>query len=427
MAAPSWFRCTGSALKAVFDGRKLESLEDAAHVMACITKSQMPLNIRALQAGWQLVVEKAHANAQIDHILGRLRTWAENAAAKEPHGSLERANTWIVNNEDCRDILASAFWCNLEDPMRNEKRFQGGLDWRLMYRGGFLSANKLACLWNYFIICAAEEQQGNVSCRDVSFELVVGPGPEPFQHMLEMQTEVLGELEVNVHNGLMEDVDADSFVNFANALFGYGRFIESMTQEEVLQMCCPEFNVGMLVISMMEGDEVVVAANCRRFSTYTGYLESFKFCGALTGEPYVQDILTLDATTHLHFSPAYNLRDVYKAFLGFKGHTSISSGRWGCGVFGGQVDHKMLQQIIAAKAAGCKVLHLSAFKDTACQKDGMRIAEYCRGRSVAELYGLLMRYSSARGRVVHFLDSLKADEACDHKQAPSQPSISEMV
>lgn len=48
--------------------------------------------------------------------------------------------------------------------------------------------------------------------------------------------------------GMEAPAHAAAFVNFANAQFGYGKFIESCTQEEILQQCCPEFNVGMLFI-----------------------------------------------------------------------------------------------------------------------------------------------------------------------------------
>eukprot|EP00966_Prymnesium_polylepis_P068055 1581879-Prymnesium_polylepis.1 len=59
---------------------------------------------------------------------------------------------------------------------------------------------------------------------------------------------------------------ATAFVNFANANFGYGRFIASTTQEEILQVCCPEMNVGLLFIGCMREDEVVNVRDCRRFA-----------------------------------------------------------------------------------------------------------------------------------------------------------------
>ena len=78
---------------------------------------------------------------------------------------------------------------------------------------------------------------------------------------------------VALHDAAMEAIpDATGFVNFANAIFGYGEFIASCTQEEIIQVCCPEFNVGMLLLGVMADGEVVNVRGCRRYSRYSGYL-----------------------------------------------------------------------------------------------------------------------------------------------------------
>ena len=90
-------------------------------------------------------------------------------------------------------------------------------------------------------------------------------------------------------------------------------------------------------------------------------------------------MLTLDASTHDHFSAAHVLRDVRKAYASFAALAAatragagaaaataaggdaataaggaaataapaalVSTGRWGCGVFGGVPAHKFLQQV----------------------------------------------------------------------------------
>ena len=77
--------------------------------------------------------------------------------------------------------------------------------------------------------------------------------------------------------------DATAFVNFANAIFGYGEFIASCTQEEILQVCCPEFNVGLAFLGRMQEDEVVVVRAVRRFAAYRGYLQTFRCTGRADG------------------------------------------------------------------------------------------------------------------------------------------------
>ena len=146
--------------------------------------------------------------------------------------------------------------------------------------------------------------------------------------------------------------------------------LSSCTQEEILQVCCPEFNVGMLFIGTMMRNEVVNVTNCRRYSSYTGYGNSFTCAGPLAaGQTVIQDILTIDACYSGHFSIPNQLRDINKAFTSFSSHANhypseelrcISTGKWGCGVFGGVVAHKFLQQLISARLAGVAI-EFSAF------------------------------------------------------------------
>eukprot|EP00931_Biecheleriopsis_adriatica_P029192 TRINITY_DN17367_c4_g1_i1.p1 TRINITY_DN17367_c4_g1~~TRINITY_DN17367_c4_g1_i1.p1 ORF type:complete len:261 (-),score=43.91 TRINITY_DN17367_c4_g1_i1:536-1318(-) len=157
-----------------------------------------------------------------------------------------------------------------------------------------------------------------------------------------------------LHDGAMESVDADAFVNFANPTFGFGHFIGSCTQEEIMQMCCPEFNMGMLHLGYLSESEVVVVKGVRRFSLYTGYGSSFKHAGAWSGCP-TQSILTMDASTRHHFTEQSVLRDIRKAFLCFQGCHVVSTGKWGCGAFGGVPAHKFAQQLVAATLAGCQL------------------------------------------------------------------------
>lgn len=61
----------------------------------------------------------------------------------------------------------------------------------------------------------------------------------------------------------------------------------------VKKVCCPEFNVGMTFIGNMQEDEVVNVANVKRFTEYTGYLNSFKVTTSTT-------IIYLQLETHCY-------------------------------------------------------------------------------------------------------------------------------
>mmetsp|Transcript_63400 Transcript_63400/g.174439 ORF Transcript_63400/g.174439 Transcript_63400/m.174439 type:complete len:374 (+) Transcript_63400:928-2049(+) len=178
------------------------------------------------------------------------------------------------------------------------------------------------------------------------------------------------------------------FTNFANMVYGYGEMIPSCTQEEVMQVCCPEFNVGLLHFGTMADDQVVVVRNVRRTSDYEGYMSTFQFKplapdplapSAHDGAPpRVGDIITIDAVRSMHYGTEQQLRDLNKVELAFGGarrggeqragdRYHVSSGRWGCGIFGGYVPHKVVQQALGAHMSNTKVYisrYTSRFSET---------------------------------------------------------------
>lgn len=198
----------------------------------------------------------------------------------------------------------------------------------------------------------------------------------------------------------MEDPQCSAMVDFANEVFGVGGFDPlTATQEEIIQVTCPEFNVGMMCFGFLPDEGVLVVRNVRRFSQYSGYGSSFTFQGPIR-DAFAQTIIVMDAidlneieleedyaadenskTTatkprrqtpvpDIHFLPDLVMRDLHKAYMGFLGSAVadlpsrshriqsnesgklaayiISTGKWGCGAFGGNAVLKFLQQVVAA-------------------------------------------------------------------------------
>ena len=132
------------------------------------------------------------------------------------------------------------------------------------------------------------------------------------------------------------------------------------------------------------------AAGCRRYVTYKGYLGTFECTGPIpassgTGSGdgrCIHDILTLDACTQGHFHKANQMRDLRKAYTSFSalaarataaaapgsvravGKPIVSTGRWGCGVFGGLPAHKFTQQVLAARLAGVRLDAMTQGKES---------------------------------------------------------------
>ncbi len=326
---------------------------------------------------------------------------------------------------DCRGLLANAALDNLKDPMEGMKRNRGGLDFRRcgMVRQG-VGHQRFAALLLYFESGRRAAFGDADDRRAVRFERIRCPDAASFgAAAAACDSALIGGADaaagsVALHAGRMEDVPHDAFVNFANADFGYGCFIASATQEEILQACCPEMNAGMLFIGSMADDEVVVVRRCRRYTKYTGYLDTYSCAGLL--EPAsspVADILALDACHSGHFGEGHVLRDVRKACAAFgcmpraAGAPApvVSSGRWGCGVFGGLPTHKFVQQAIAARLGGV-TLRFS----TGSSADGVdTILEACRDAelSVAQAWRLLLRCRSRAEFEAAFLSGRLAEAA----------------
>jgi hypothetical protein len=237
-------------------------------------------------------------------------------------------------------ILANSYLGRLPNP--------GYLTWhRLLQSGTFEARERLRCLYNYF------ERVG--SCVDldevVVFELLGGATytVEPDQHLL--------QLPFFIKLGQMEDA-VGAIVDFANKNIHIHAIIPSLTQEEILFSTCSECFIALLCCpNTVKDDEVIVIKNVWRHATYTGYAETFMFTGSTSA---FTDVLCVDAPMSGQFDCID--RDIAKAVLAFSAteSTTVTSGKWGCGAFGGDFVLKFLEQLIASQLAH-KLLHFTTF------------------------------------------------------------------
>ena len=327
-------------------------------------------------------------------VLKQIRKWALECLKDEPlHDMISKTPIWTttragsdtiekftrkITAKQARGILANVFFSNCLDPASDLKDHwhQGGLDWRplLVSQYAKIGIERMRCHLLYFEQKVIEEKG---DCADnerlIIFECIHYKPVDFFNLEIADLHTFVGE-GVHLHDKRMENPPSSGcmtgFVNFANANFGYGKFSISCTQEEILESCCPEFTVGMLWIGQMGDNEVVNVQNVRRFSVYSGYLRTFR-CQGLLSELVVHDILTMDACFENHFDRKNIQRDLNKAYFAFKTHDAavrcsgrngaiVSTGKWGCGAFGGITAHKFVQQALAASLAGVQ-LDFSAF------------------------------------------------------------------
>ncbi|KAK8790449.1 hypothetical protein WA171_001972 [Blastocystis sp. BT1] len=161
----------------------------------------------------------------------------------------------------------------------------------------------------------------------------------------------------------IEDVPKHAFIDFANKYIGGSSLLGASAQEEILFSIFPECCLSCTFCNVMTNTQAIIIRGCVRIGTYTGYGGSFKYLGPFEAASSLpSEVIAIDANPcgHLQFEDNMILRDINKAFCGFslagEEMDGIASGKWGCGVFGGNPYLKVLQQWIAASLAGKDVV-----------------------------------------------------------------------
>ncbi|MBX9636681.1 MAG: hypothetical protein K2Q45_03930 [Nitrosomonas sp.] len=240
-------------------------------------------------------------------------------------------------------LLANAFLGNIK----------GKLHFKLLFESSnSMAKERLLCIFDYFNRFE-ERLEPNVPV------IITRHRVSNLQNWHDKKELVIDSSMVVIHMDKMEEVGNCAFVDFANRNLHIGQIIPSLTQEEILFSTCSECFVAILFVEELLDEECVIFENVWRHSSYTGYAQWFKWKGP---ENLITEILAIDATMHDQYSLVE--RDMNKAYLAFSEAKSniISTGKWGCGVFGGDTTLKFLQQIIANQLAHRKTMFYSAFK-----------------------------------------------------------------
>ena len=190
---------------------------------------------------------------------------------------------------------------------------------------------------------------------------------------METSDEQLSNVNIKKEGGIEEAKDC-LMVNFANKYIG-GECMELGTsQEEVLFLIFPEFYFCLLLFPKMLHNEAIVVRGLKRYSKYKGNDEDLEFTeeykeGCQLGEDNILertftciDALRFDeAEKKYQFDKNVILLELNKAYVGFQGSSlekdkyekmPVSTGNWGCGELGINVELKFLIQWISATRNG---------------------------------------------------------------------------
>lgn len=157
-----------------------------------------------------------------------------------------------------------------------------------------------------------------------------------------------------------------------------GSFGNVMTRMEIVFMMRPEAFVATLLCPRLAFDEALLVIGAEKYSKACGYGSNVRFCGvhnddtlygynSTSTETILQKaLICIDATKNTGASQYLDQfeRDLNKAYLGFNTlsipDTSgkfIATGNWSCNVFGGNMQLKFVQQLLAASATGKTLIY----------------------------------------------------------------------
>jgi hypothetical protein len=170
--------------------------------------------------------------------------------------------------------------------------------------------------------------------------------------------------------------------DFANEVIGGASLSFGCVQEEIMFSICPEMNCSRLFCTPMQPDEAILIFRAERFSSVAPgtYGFSLAYGGKYADQHALNSVgAAIDASDFRNRSkleqylPKCVEREIVKAVAGFAFDTrlipsglalpdEVATGNWGCGVFGGNVELKILQQWIACSIAG-KTMHYFPFSE----------------------------------------------------------------
>ena len=330
-------------------------------------------------------------------------------------------------------IISNNFFCNHKDfiDQLTPKQIElikveewNKVDWFRLYNDDpydSVCTERIICFLAYFDIAykIISQSKNDYFEKDIIVERILFNFDEIKKNLSQCEN-IFEENDINIHIKDMNnpEIKTQSLVNFANRNFQTGQILSSATQEEVLFCLRPELYVAMFICQRVNINEIVIISNAYKLMENEGYLYSFKFSNI--NENYLakdltipydkenENILCLDATFRAHYSLESVAQDISKFYSACNycnkkyNNAGISTGSWGCGVFGCDKAHKFLQQLICAKANNVK-LSFSTFGNQKYAEDLKRLIKSIIKNTpkVCDLYKLIIDFRGKNDEDFH--------------------------
>lgn len=271
-------------------------------------------------------------------------------------------------------------------------------------------SEKLKCIFHYFRRVTTKAPEGTITIQRKYIAKEDCP-------RWDRQSEKLPLLHI-ASNGTIETEGAGLLqVDFANMYVGGGVLGWGCVQEEIRFVICPELFVTMLVTEVLDDTEALVISGVERFSKYEGYSSSFKWIGDFVDETPRDNsgrrktsVVAIDALffkqPNSQFKMSNVIRELNKAYIGFKSNITqkenvpaVATGNWGCGVFHGNPQLKVLLQLMAAASAGRNVVYFT-FGDAELRDSVSDMYWHLvqQNIDIGQLFSLLSQYQESMSR-----------------------------
>ena len=282
--------------------------------------------------------------------------------------------TITLTKMQCLSILAKGFFCMFHRDSYRWESFPSinfdRLYWHTRRFDGREKA-KLQMILDYFCIMYQRCQNNPNSFVDEEIQFVLSESELTWEDWSKDKNP-FSQLTMKELGLSLDDAKNCYRMDFANAYLGGASLSYGAVQEEIMFSICPEMNVGRLFCPRMKDHQAIAIFGTEQFTHPRGYGSSLQFGGRYDDTTAVLDkkrqsfVCAIDALDFRGGGVAFQyskdgiLRELNKCYAAMSVKNtpeSIATGNWGCGVFGGNVELKLLIQWIAASRAGKSVVY----------------------------------------------------------------------
>lgn len=232
----------------------------------------------------------------------------------------------VLNRQHVATIVARSFLCLHQDDGYTRGRYMPQCNFTEMFNVmKSTEVEKTKCIMDYFNQLEQSEYNEAFSKKNMIYERIHLSQHEIFTwDRLRTSNTRLCDFQVNASRPIEDTGPHYAKVDFANKYLGGGVLNTGCLQEEITFTICPELISGMVLMEAMDCNEAIIISGFDRYSRYSGYARNLKYDKKYDSSTNAYnwliaiDAIDLRGNTSVQYEPGCMLRDVNKAYAGFK-------------------------------------------------------------------------------------------------------------